>query len=195
VAIQDQHDARGASDLAASSGGQGLGAKGASRRRFAKAAGAGAGVILTLASQPGMATEVCASPSQSLSLAHSGKPGAIVACSGRSPGYWKNNEAWPGGVDRNSTLFGAVFSCGYGSDYAKTTMLKMCSPCDFDKFELGAHITATYLNVLSGLINFLTLQDVKDIWYEVSHSGVYKPSAGVIWQPYQLVDYLKKTMS
>lgn len=196
MATHDQHQSPAAPDPASPSvAAPALSAKGASRRRFAKAAGAGTGVILTLTSQPGMATQVCAAPSQSLSLTHSGRPGQTVACAGRSPGYWKNNDAWPAGVDRATTLYGQVFTCGYGSDYAKTPLKEMCSPCDFDKHMLGAHLTATYLNVLSGLISFLTLQDVKDMWNEVRSTGVYKPSAGVIWQKADLVEYLKKTMS
>jgi hypothetical protein len=191
VATQDQHDGPADAPAVEST----LTAKGASRRRFAKAAGAGAGVILTLTSQPGMATTVCASPSQSLSLTHSGRPGQVVACSGRSPGYWKNNTAWPGGCNRDTTLYGQVFSCTYDAQYGNTKMVDMLAPCGFDKYELGAHMAATYLNVLAGLISFLTLQDVKDIWYEVSSTGVYKPTAGVTWSKEDLVTYLKKTMS
>ena len=196
MATHDQHQSPAAPDPALPSvAAPALTAKGASRRRFAKAAGAGTGVILTLTSQPGMATQVCAAPSQSLSLTHSGRPGQIVACAGRSPGYWKNNTAWPGGIDRASTKYGDIFTCAKGTDYAKTTVLEMCSPCDFDKYELGAHLSATYLNVMAGLISFLTLQDVKDMWNEVRNTGVYKPSAGVTWQKADLVAYLKKTMS
>ena len=177
-----------------------LSGKGASRRRFAKAAGAGAGVIMTLASQPGMATTVCASPSQSLSLTHSFKSGAMPACGGRLPSYWKGNTAWPGGIVRGTstspgTLCSQVFACGTVPQYGSTSLLKMCDPCSFDTYEIGAHLVAAFLNVRAGLVGFMTEQDVKDIWYEIATTGVYKPSAGIVWSPYDTVVYLKKTMA
>lgn len=174
----------------------GLSATGASRRRFAKVASGGAGVILTLASQPGMATAVCSAPSQSLSLTHSNRPGQVVACNGVSPGFWKNSDNWPAGVNKQTALFSDFYSCTYAQDFVgKTVYDALTPPNAYDNNNLGCHMAAEYLNVLQGYISFLTLQDLKNIWNEISRTGVYKPSAGVVWQPTDLVDYLKKTMS
>ena len=213
MAIHDQHD----DDTSASAAAPGLSATGASRRRFARTAGAGAGVIMTLASQPGMATTVCASPSQSLSLTHSFKSGAAPVCAGRLPSYWRGNTAWPAGIVRGThsvaaqpatwnkpavtakpatgTFCKEVFYCATVAEYGNTTMLEMCDPCSFDSYEIGAHLVAAFLNVRAGLVTFMTEQDVRDIWYEIATTGVYKPSAGVVWQVSDVVTYLKKTMA
>ena len=66
-----------------------LSASGLSRRGFAKLGAGAGGVLLTLASQPGMAQSVCASPSQSLSKWKSTHTGQQLQCRGLSPGYWE----------------------------------------------------------------------------------------------------------
>lgn len=195
MATQDQHDGDKAASATPAQPAA-LTARGASRRRFAKAASGGAGVILTLTSQPGMATAVCAAPSQSLSLTHSAKPGQVVACAGVSPGYWKNHDGWPAGVDKTNAMFTSFYSCTYAREYSSKTVYDVLTPPNaYDNQNLGCHMAATYLNVLAGYISFLTVQDLRNIWNEITRTGVYKPSAGVVWQAYDLVVYLKKTMS
>jgi hypothetical protein len=169
-----------------------LTSKGAARRRMAGAAG----VIMTMASQPGMAaTAVCTSPSGWLSGGLSRAPAS--ACNGVSPGYWNNpKKSWTStGVSRD-TPFSDIFDCGgCESTYGMKTMGAMMSPQSFDTENIGRHLAATYLNVVSGRISFLTAHDVQKIWYDYRHGG-YKPfNANHIWTTREIVDYLKKTMS
>jgi hypothetical protein len=168
---------------------------GASRRRFAKAASLGAGgVIMTLASQRGMATAICASPSQSLSKWQSGHPGQTRKCAGLSPGYWKQTgHSWPLGLDRTTLKFSDVF---YAPDsYAAILLATILDPQDYDTNKVAMHLAATWLNVRANLIDFLTEQDVQNIWHEYATTLQYKPTAGVTWSGADLVTYLQGTMS
>ena len=99
-----------------------LSAKGASRRRFTRAGLGASGVLLTLASQPGMAQTICTTPSGSLSGGlQSRSPGAVV-CQGLSPGFWKGDQHnWPAGYTRDS-LNGQGFVTGYGTLFTDTLL-------------------------------------------------------------------------
>lgn len=169
-----------------------LSAAGSARRRFAKRAGLGStGVVLTLVSQPGMATLVCKSPSRSMSKLASAHPGdANVACSGVGPLTWYKSGAWP---CSQSTTFGQIFPCS-NSSYASNplkTVLGNTATDDISKF--GAALVATYMNVQSGKINFLTQEDVISMFTEIQSSYQYKPSATTTWSIADLTSYLQST--
>jgi hypothetical protein len=173
-----------------------ISAHGAARRRFAKAGVGATGVLLTLASQPGMASTICTTPSGSLSGGLKSHHGPAPVCSGVSPGYWKNNTPWPAGCTPD-TLFGALFTC-LGSNqgsYGAATCMTMLSHQDFDRSNLGMHLVAAYLNVLSQRVSFLTLETLRNMWNEWQSSGYYTPTAGVKWNSAQIVMYLSGTMS
>lgn len=180
-----------------------LSASGLSRRGFTKLGMGAGGVILTLASQPGMAQTVCVSPSQSLSKWSSSHVGVPVRCAGLSPGGWvdhskksfrSNAPVWPAPQDRHTMKFGAIFACGARADYGSALMDTMLTPQNFDKYNIGRHFAATYLNIMSNRINFLTVPAVQNMWYEWLNNGVYHPTAGVSWDGEAIVAYLKKTM-
>ena len=179
----------------------GLSAKGASRRRFARAGAGASGVILTLTSQPGMASLVCASPSGSLSGNYASHHNMTERCNGVSPGYWKtHHEEWPGGATFGNSLFKYTFPCT-----SRTAALRIYKCFDIvdpgvvangaDPNNVAMHIMATLLNVRSGRITFLTELQVKAIWNSYAASGTYKPSAGIVWNGAQIVIYLTSTMS
>lgn len=177
----------------------GMTASGAQRRRFAKAgAGASAGVLLTLASQPAMAT-VCTSPSGTVSGNSSRKTGT-VACVGRSPGYWKTHHyAWRGAGTNGDALFRLTFYCGGRSAaLAKYTCFDIVDPTRVtngeDPHNVAMHIMATLLNVRSRKIGFLTEAQVLAIWYSFAQKGTYTPTIGVLWDGAKIVSYLKSTM-
>ena len=205
--------------------GKQLSAKGAARRRFTRAGAAASGVLLTLHSQPGMTAVICAGPSgfqSGLASARNVDPGA---CTGRSPGFWKNvessaasngngngngnggngnghglpNKDWPAGATPN-TLFRTVFSCNssmadtYGSDSCTLDWI-MGMNNTWDAHNLGAHLVATYLNVLAGYTGYLTVNQLTNIWNELRDYGYFTPTAGVQWSAAQVVDYLKGTQS
>lgn len=168
---------------------------GASRRRFAKAGIGASGVLLTLASQPGMATDICTSPSGSLSGGLNSHHGPPPACSGRAPDYWKSHTPWPRGLTRD-TRFGQIFSVNgrYADRWGATTCMAMLAGQPFDDAALGMHLVATYLNILSGRVSFLTTEALRNIWSEWQAKGYYTPSAGVQWNAAAIVVYLSGTM-
>jgi hypothetical protein len=168
---------------------------GASRRRFATAGASG--VLLTLVSQPGMATAICTTPSGSLSGGLKSQHGPAPVCEGLSPGYWKNHqEALQSLNVAPVVLYGSVFACGSArQDYALCPLYTMLEHQSFDEANLGMHLVATYLNIKSGKIGFLSLQGLRAIWNEWSSTGFYTPTAGVKWNAADIVIYLKGTMS
>ncbi len=178
----------------------GMSAKGAARRRFVKAgAGASAGVILTLASQPAMATQVCISPSGACS-GNLSKHNNSIACSGVSPGYWKTHHyAWKAAGTNGAALYNLTFPttsrCSVLNPYTCFDIvdpIKVANGADPD--NVAMHIMATLLNVRSKRISFLTESQVLAIWNSFAATGTYKPTSTVVWNGYQIVNYLKTTM-
>ena len=62
-----------------------------------------------------------------------------------------------------------------------------------DPYNLGAHLVTAYLNVKSGKIGFLTVANLKGIWYDLCTYGFYSPSAGVRWNAEKVKIYLEST--
>jgi hypothetical protein len=178
-----------------------LSERGARRRRLAKAGIGAAGILWTLESRAAMGPMVCKSPSGALSGGLSSHYGPEPVCQGRSPGYWKNHtEAWPIPI---ATMFADVFyvagskqSCTpetKDKSYLCSTLLNILEPQSFDQYNLGMHAVATYLNIKSGKINFLSVETLLNMWYEVQTKGFYSPTAGVQWNPEQVKNYLEAT--
>jgi len=182
--------------------------RGAARRRLTKV-GVGAGIIATLESKSAMADMVCRAPSGSLSnglAASHYKNGTAPACEGRSPGYWKNSSAWP--VARDMPFTGVFYAtqpmtacppraAAYkNGDYYKpgsyfySRLEDLLNHQDFDKNNVGMHLVAAYLNLRSGKIGFLDLNDLQTMWSELQSTGRYSPTAGVYWDNSQVANYL-----
>ena len=164
---------------------------GAARRRLAKAGLGAAGVLWTTRSHA--LDFKCVSASAALSAGlNSNVPDDAVACVGRSPGYWKNHGGWPVST---TTLFGDVFSCSdkTAGSYGAATLLALLNKCDFDKSNLGMHLTASYLNVKSGKIGFLSERTLVQMWRELQSSGHYEPARGVFWDLETTKKYLEST--
>lgn len=163
----------------------------AARRRLAKAGLGAAGVLWTTQAS---ATRVCVSASAALSSGLNSKnlDTAQTACQGRSPGYWKNHGGWPVPTD---TLFRSVFRCSERVDatYGSVTMLQLLKGCDFDKYNLGRHLVATYLNVKQGWIGYISERTLMQIWNELLSTGHYQPAKGVYWDAETTKKYLEST--
>jgi hypothetical protein len=179
----------------------GMSAKGAARRRFARAgAGASAGAILTLASQPAMATLVCTSPSGALS-GNLSRHNQAAACNGLSPGYWKNHHSgWKGAYTNGTSKFYLTFPttsrCSQLNAYSCFDIVDPTKVTNgHDRDNVAMHIMATLLNVRSKRIGFLTENQVMAIWNSYAGTGAYKPTATVTWGGAQIVAYLTSTMS
>lgn len=164
---------------------------GAARRRIA---GLGvSGVVMTVASNHAMAALVCKSPSGALSgNLNSQRPD--VVCNGVSPGFWKNHpQEWPAEV-KKTDRFSKFFPC-HGV-LSGVSCMDILSHQAADANNVGMHIMATYLNVCSGRITFLTRQAVVDMWTKYSNHGTYTPTSGATpWSGQELVVYLTSTMS
>lgn len=162
--------------------------QGAARRRLA---GLGvSGVVMTVASTHAMAGLVCKSPSGKMSGDLKQSLAPSVACNGVSPGYWKKH-AWPSEV-LTTEMFTKYFPCS--GPLSALTCLQVLSKQKADKYNVAMHIMATYLNVVSGRISFLSRQSVIDMWVEYNTTGVYIPVDGALpWSGGKLVEYLEST--
>lgn len=176
-----------------------LGQRGASRRRFARAGAGATGVLLTLASQPGMACDICMSASgyqsysKTMTAASNRTP---VVCAGRGPSYWKYTSRWPRDCHA-SNPFSQHFPCtgSTASTFGSATCMRILTPQSFDPHGVGVYLMAMYLNVLSEKTSFMTVEQVRNIWTEFQSTGYYTPTAGVKWNASQIVFYLSGTMS
>jgi hypothetical protein len=201
VANEDQQEqAPGAIDSAGQAP-QGISAQGAARRRFARAGLGASGVIMTLVSQPGMATNVCRPPSGFLSGTWASNH-PTNTCFGRSPGYWKtHHDQWKSLCRTDGTaLFRTLFSCsGRASALQPYKLFDIVDPTKVtngaDQNNVAMHIVAALLNARSNKVSVLPEDRVREIWSEYAGSGYYTPSAGAKkWNGAEIVTYLKSTM-
>lgn len=170
-----------------------------SRRRFGKAGLAGAGVVLTLHSQPGMATGTqmaCFAPSGLISGKIQSKNTVVRSCQGRSPGYWKNKDQrfWPSGCQQGAK-FTSIFPSGSSNvPYGTYTLMEMLNCSDnVDKYNVGAHMVAAYLNAKSVSNYVVPMATLQAMWLEYFSARKFTPTAGKSWDGPQIVRYLKGT--
>jgi hypothetical protein len=186
-----------------------LDAKGAARRRFARAGAGATGVILTLHSQPGMATfskSMCNSPSGYMSV----KPGASAkpafSCSyNRSHGYWKNhpNQWQTLACMDSSTKFSKFFVCtGNYTGLADVTMMQVINPSKaikaIDRNNVAMQCVAALLNAraarYAGIATVLPEDEVIEIWTKFATQGYYSPGDGMApWGGAVIANYLEST--
>jgi hypothetical protein len=196
-----------------------MGRAGLSRRNFTRAGIGASGVLLTLASQPGMASEICTTMSGSMSGGAQSTAVKAVACAGRMPDYYKSgilknvaavtNPAtsmvdtgiqsavgWPSQVSP-ATAFGSVFPCAglNAGTFGKSTLGSVLNHESFDTTNLGMYMVTTYLNIVSGRIGFLTVSALQNMWQDCQNYGYYSPTAGVKWDASRIVTYLTGTMA
>jgi hypothetical protein len=162
----------------------------AGRRRFGRTGLAASGILATLASRPVLGA-ACMTPSAFVSgnLSTHGTP---PACAGRSPGYWKNKTDWPI-ANRDTAKFKNVFTCAKTSPYFDVTMLTLLDPQDFDKYNLGMHLVAAYLNAMAGWSPVLPVTKLQSMWNELQAVGYFTPVAGVHWTAPDVVNYIQST--
>ena len=184
------------------------------RRRFTKSGLAASGVILTLASRPVLANNVCKSPSGFLS----GNVSSHVEqlCTANYPSYYANNpDAWKGtqytpGEYKNETQSADTSS--------KSSTTNLNSSKEIDKWvggtqyseafpgssrfpgksmmqvlwmqdPMGQQFVAALLNAALGLTPPLTETKVVDICLEYETRGFFEPTAGVHWYEQDILIY------
>jgi hypothetical protein len=177
-----------------------LSAKGKSRRRFARAGAGATGVLLTLHSQPGMACTYCgisisgavSAIGQHKTIGMLSHHGPAPLCNGRLPRDWLS-LTWPKGC-ASTDLFRKHFTCGTKSPYYNLTCKQVMQGSDKDPTRMGQYILASYLNVLSKRVNFMSVASLQEVWGDWSTKGYYSPMAGQNWVASDIVGYLYGTM-
>jgi hypothetical protein len=176
------------------------------RRRLLRGGLAGAPLLLTLASKPVSAT-TCTQASSFASINMS-RPDRAYSCSGRTPGYWKQEGKfwdWPlpaycpsantvagngtaqpvynPPLNATPTKFNDVFGAAGGyPDKTLLDVLKMPGN-DLGRDALARHIVAAVLNAADGITPATVLSEsaVKNIWASFVAKGYYEPTAGIKW--------------
>ncbi len=180
----------------------GLSAAGNARRKFARAGLGASGVLMTLASTPGMAA-VCTTPSGSLSsgMDSSPKTRKDVTCGGFSPGYYKKRSHWPRQLKNDENrIFGSIFPCNGTHQTLHNLKLMDVFSCDqtIDPHNTGSHMLAAYMNMLSRSATVLTETMLNNIWTEYQNTGggkdgYYTPTVNVKWYGPDIVKYILTT--
>lgn len=175
-------------------------------RRGATAAAAG---VVTLKSQPGMASIICTSPSAnaSFTLFQSVHPGQLTSCDGGlSPGAYKNNAAWSSLCGPNTPFdkaHGGPFTC-YNNPRSKYLINQKMSliidaslfPEAYDSNRIAMHTICAYQNALMGLTPFVQPGQIIAIWNSYAQNGWYKPlgnTTTTVWYALDIVNYLTGT--
>jgi hypothetical protein len=202
----------GANLPSAQDGAAGMGARGAARRRFGKAGLGASGVILTLASQPGMASTVCRTASGFVSATanpnHVNSHAPQMTCGGVSPGFWKNKEDHSPGtwMALAKTDPQALFSKVFGTSRTTSGLNgdKLIEVVDatkvteaVDNNRVAMHIVAALLNARAGYTSsVLNEAQVREIWAQYALNGYYTYKTGAKpWYGDMIVQYLKSTFS
>ncbi len=187
------------------------------RRKFVTRTGLIVPAILVAKSRSSLAAQ-CLSPSASASinLLHSREDRTTSLCSGRSPGYWKNQSAST--YSFLNTPFNSVFSPGLTGEVTvkitgtnkkendKDTMTLRAEQLTIhqviqldggssDPHQFAAHIAAAWCNLSSGLVpsSVLNLQDLQEMWSGITRAGAYSPTANVTWFVEDVKQYLLTT--
>lgn len=197
---EDQHELSPSASDSVPQAPPALSPQGVARRRFARAGVGASGVVMTLASQPGMATTVCRPPSGFLSGTWASNHPKATWCYGAKPVDWcANKDKWVTyGRTDCTTQFYRLFACT-----ANTTALKyytlyqiVSGDCGTkDRNEVAKYIIAALLNARAGTTPVLTEAKVFSIWNEYNQKLSFTPNAGAkAWSGAEIVNYLKSTM-
>jgi len=187
-----------------------LDARGASRRRFTRAATGATGVILTLHSQPGMATYgnyggICASPSGFMSIKNASHNPKNSCSYNRSYTFWRDNsKSWKSRCGtRPETRFVEVFDPrGAYAGLKNCTLLQIVQQGKevraIDRSFVALQCVTALLNARAsqraGIPSVLPEDQVVRIWDEFSLKGSYKPSGSARpWSGLEIAAYLQTT--
>ena len=165
----------------------------ASRRLLQGALTATPVVLLSVASKPVLAGQLC-SPSgfASGNVSTSDQPSA---CNGYSPGYWKSKPGvqWPSPYSRTQK-FHSVFA---GSIFGTKTMMEVLSMGGGGLKMLARHCIAGVLNAADAPLGYvMTEEEIKNIWAEciaTAPNSVYTTDAGLVMTLADLDEFFNAT--
>jgi hypothetical protein len=164
---------------------------GATRRRLAKAGIGAAGVLWTLESHATLKRTgfVCESASAHISAGISNNA-TEQRCNPLSPSVWcAIAYGWP---CNKTKKFHDIFTCNerrFADTYYKASLLDVMN-AKYDSYNIGRHLAAAYLNVISKRIDFLDVPTLQRMWNELKVSGHYKVSANQYWTVGEVRNYL-----
>ena len=166
------------------------------RRRFVHGVGVAVPVVMTVRSPSALAAQ-CFAPSAAASIAllSSRLDRETLNCTGRPPGFWGNAWKTHATVWETSGGEGRLFSDVFGGGFPGKSLKKvMALNGNQDQWQLGAHLSAAYLNNKMGWVpdTVMSPQDLRDMW--AGKNGTYTPTAGVTWGGEAIVAYLQTTM-
>lgn len=187
-----------------------LDARGASRRRFTRAGAGAAGVILTLHSQPGMATYgnyggICASPSGFMSIKTASHNPRNSCSANHSYTYWRDNyKSWKSRCGTHSTARFCDVLTPRGA-YVRVknyTLLQILQQHKDVRAVDGSFVLLQCVTALlnaraserAGIPSVLPEDKVVAIWDEYSLRGSYRPSGSARpWSGLEISAYLQTT--
>jgi hypothetical protein len=191
--------------------------KGAARRRFGKAGIGASGVLMTLASTPGMACTTCVSTSGFHSIAigsslyGTSKPG--VVCQGLPGSSWVNIAAknWP--VSQNATFCSIYMTSGgyftvpvvkdrYGNVVTPAHELTMLEACkgvaDATDGGVAKLFAAAWMNITGTpqRTSYISQTKVKAMFKAVRTNGTFKysDSSSATWNKSEVLNYMVGTV-
>lgn len=175
------------------------------RRRLLRGSLGTAPVLMMVAHRPVMASTVC-TPASSFASINASRPDKQYYCTGRSPGYWKQQQwfsEWPAPYypvqDKNikATLFNDSVAFGSQGGYPRKTLLEVLDPVEGDaggRNAVARAIVAALLNAASGKTNgVLDVIGVKNIWASYMSKGYYEPTAGIRWYDNEIISWINST--
>lgn len=181
----------------------------ASRRRLLRGGAAAAPVVLTLASNPVMATSTCTAASAFASL-NASRPSSVKTCTGKKPSWWASCSStyWPSAYQPNTKWQ----DCGFSASPAFPSTTTLRDVCKFTETAghkcVAAHMAAALLNAKCGYTpgDVLGEARVKSLWNEFARQNFVVPTAGVKWydvsptvvantSPGGVTGYVRTTMS
>jgi hypothetical protein len=191
-----------------------LGARGAARRRLAKAGLGATGVVLTLQSRNALAAKICASPSGFTSINANGSEVPLTSCTQNgSHGYWKNHpEAWDVAQVSRKDPFNKYFITG--TRYAHLANVPLLgilepnayfgamgkkTPEGFDPSNVAMQTIIAFLNarrseILGRTDVVLRVEHVLGIWTDWVVKGGYQPAgASTPWGGPEIAFYFENT--
>lgn len=170
-----------------------MNARGAKRRRLAKAGIGAAGILWTLESRATMTTGPrCVAPSAAaMSGGNSNYADKNSHCGAQGPDYWcKISYYWP--CSRNIT-FGELFHCRGGNDgFGKLKLVDILGKDEY-RNHVGRELANAFLNVLTGKLYVISTQTLTKMWNDLQSKGYYSPKRRVQWTAHDVRDYLEAT--
>lgn len=172
-----------------------LSSKGAARRRLGLGA---SGVILTLASKPGMAgnTMYCGTVSGWHSASTASRSTTSGYCTGIDANSWCK-RSWPSNCSYYAK-FSSVFPAGRGTLYTDSSLYSVLRNTDTssDPSNLRREFVAAYLNASIGYNTHPSVSELKAIWNNYVLNGHYMiASTGQTLSRDQLKEFLASSHS